>query len=247
MVLNVPKYPVPLFRLFWKMGGWIVLITGVVLVVFTLISHANLKTARRFENEGRRAVALITNKEKTVRRDSDGNDKVNYWLTLDFVTGLGEAITVRQSVGHGQYNSLQEGGELPLYYLVSEPGKVELTQGSHRKGARITQWIALIAGLIWLTALWVIGGWAVSAVRTRRFGTRKEAMVQEIKRTNVKINNRPRYRLVWRDNEGREGQSLLHRHSNLDSLKPNDIIHIYQGPKRSWWVGDVGERPEFTS
>ncbi len=247
MVLNVPKYPVPLFRLFWKMGGWIVLITGVVLVVFTLISHANLKTARRFENEGRRAVALITNKEKTVRRDSDGNDKVNYWLTLDFVTGLGEAITVRQSVGHGQYNSLQEGGELPLYYLVSEPGKVELTQGSHRKGARITQWIALIAGLIWLTALWVIGGWAVSAVRTRRFGTRKEAMVQEIKRTNVKINNRPRYRLVWRDNEGREGQSLLHRHSNLDSLKPTDIIHIYQGPKQSWWVGDVGERPEFTS
>ncbi len=247
MVLIIPKYPVPLFRLFWKMGGWIVLITGVLLVVFTLISHFNLKTAKRYEAEGRRVVALITTKEKTVRRDSDGDRKVSYWLTLEFVAGLGEAITVRQSVGKGQYNSLQEGDELPLFYLASKPGKVELTQGSHRKGARITQWFALIAGLIWLAALWIIGGWAVSAVRARRFGPRKEAMVQEIKRTNVKINNRPRYRLIWRDNEGREGQSLLHRHSELDSLKPTDIIHIYQGPKRNWWVGDVGERAEFTT
>ena len=247
MVLNIPKYPVPLFRLFWKMGGWMVLITGALLVLFTLISQSNLKTARRFEAEGRSTVALITDKEKTVRRDSDGNDKVSYWLTFEFVTGLGQAITVRQSVGRGQYNSLKQGDELPLFYLASEPGKVELTQGSHREGARVTQWIALIAGLVWLAALWIIGGWAVSAVRARRFGPRKEAMVQEIKRTNLKINNQPRYRLVWRDKEGREGQSLLHRHSVLDSLRPNDIIHIYQGPKQSWWVGDVGERPEFTS
>lgn len=113
------------------MGGWVVLITGVLLLVFTLISHFNLKTARMFEAEDRRVVAKITDKEKIVRRDPDGNDKVSYWLTLEFVTGLGEAVTVRQS--------------------------------------------------------------------------------------------------------------------ELDSLKPTDIIHIYQGPKRSWWVEDVGERAEFIS
>jgi len=38
MVLIIPKYPVPLFRLFWKMGGWSMLIAGVLLVVFTLIA-----------------------------------------------------------------------------------------------------------------------------------------------------------------------------------------------------------------
>jgi hypothetical protein len=242
MVLVIPKYPVPLFRLFLKMGGWVVLITGVLLVVFTLISESNLKTAKRFEAEGRRTVAVIGEKERAVRREPDGDKKISYWLTLEFITGLGEQMSVRRSVGKSQYQSVQEGGKLTLFYLASEPDKIELSQGSYLKGARVTQWIALLAGLIWLAALWIIGGWAVSAVRARRFGSREEAMVQEIKRTGVKINNRPRYRLVWRDDKGREGQSLMHKASDLDGLKPTDTIHIYQGTKRSWWEGDVGAR-----
>ena len=247
MVLNIPKYPVSFLRLFFKMGGWIVLILAVVLLILSLVSHANLKTAKRFETEGLSAIARVTDKEKTVKRNSDGKRTTTYYLTLQFSTQTGKDISVRSSVGSRKYNSVQEGDEIPLYYLASAPETTEITKGSHRKGSRITQFIALMIGLGWLAALWIIGGWTVSAVRARRFGPRKEAMVQEVKRTGVKINNQPRYRLVWRDAEGREGQSLLHRYSELESLKPNDIIHIYQGPKQSWWVGDVGERPEFTS
>lgn len=245
MVLIIPRYPVSFLRLFLKMGGWIVLVLGVVLLVLTLISHFNLKTAKRFDEEGRRAVALISEKEKIVSRDSDGDRQTSYYLTLEFTTHKRREMSVRRSVGGSKYRSVQEGGEIVLYYLASEPETTELTQGSHRKGSRITQTIALIDGLVCLAVIWVIGGWAVSAVRARRFGARQEAVVQEIKRTGVKINNQPRYRLVWRDNKGREGQSLLHRASDLDSLKSNDIIHIYQGIKRSWWVGDVGERVEL--
>ncbi len=229
------------------MGGWFVIISGAMLVLFTLISQANLETAKRFETEGRSAVAQIVKKEKTVRHDSDSRTKISYWLTLDFVTDLGEEISVRRSVGRGAYQSVEQGGTQNLYYLASDPHKIELSRGSHRKGARVTQWIALIAGLIWLAALWIIGGWAVSAVRARRFGTREEAMVQEVLQTGVKINNQPRYRLVWRDARGREGKSLLHKRSELEGLRPGDPITIYQGLKHSWWVGDIGERAEFTS
>jgi len=189
MVLVIPAYPVPLFRLFWKMGGWVVMITGVLLVVFTLISHFNLKTAKRFEAEGRSAVAVILNKEKTTQREPDGDTKINYWLTLEFVTGLGEDVTVRRSIGKSRYRSVQEGDAQTVFYLASEPDRIELSQGSHQKGARITQWIALFAGLIWLAALWMTGGWAVSAVRARRFGNREQALVQEVMQTGLKINN----------------------------------------------------------
>ncbi len=246
MVLIIPTYPVSFFRLFWKMGGWVVMIFGVLLLVFTLISHFNLKTAKRFENEGLSAIALVTDKKKTVNRNADGKRTTTYYLTLDFTSQTGRDISVRRSVGSRKYDSVQVGNEMALYYLASDPETTEVTQGSHRKGSRITQIIALIAGLGCLAAIWIIGGSTVSAVRARRFGPREEAYVQEIKRTGVKINNKPRYRLVWRDSKGHEGQGLLHKASDLENLQPNDVIHIYQGAKRSWWVGDVGERAEFT-
>ena len=47
-------------------------------------------------------------------------------------------------------------------------------------------------------------------------GERRAAEVTEHYRTSVRVNNRPMYRLKWRDGAGREGQSMWHRSSTLD-------------------------------
>lgn len=227
------------------MGGWIVIVFGVCLLIFTLISNANLNTAKRFEAEGQEAVAIVLRKYQTESRDADGDTTVTNWLILEYSTRRGEKITLTRTAGSSEYERAKVQEEFELRYLASEPRKTELTPGSYRSGSRITQGIALVLGLIWLGLLWKIGGWSVSAVRARRFGAREEAVVTEVRRTGVKVNNRPRYRLVWQDAHGREGTSLMRRMSELKSFRPGDHIEIYQGAKHSWWVGDVGERPEY--
>jgi len=42
--------------------------------------------------------------------------------------------------------------------------------------------------------------------------------------------------------QGREGQSLMHKAADVGGIRPGDTVGIYQGVKRAWWVGDVGER-----
>ena len=49
---HIPDPPPSLFRLFNRMGGWMVIIAGAALLLFTLISHLALQTAKRFEAEG---------------------------------------------------------------------------------------------------------------------------------------------------------------------------------------------------
>ena len=57
-----------------------------------------------------------------------------------------------------------------------------------------------------------------------------------------RVNKQPRFRIVWRDMQGREGQSLMHKAADVGGIRPGDTVGIYQGVKRAWWVGDVGER-----
>lgn len=245
MSFTIPHQPVSLLRLFLKMGGWFVVVAGVSILLFTLFSHLSLQTARQFEREGLHTQAIVTKKYDTENRDADGDRTMTYWLTLEYVTESGEEITLNRSVRLSTYRSAQIGAPLDLLYLRSAPTTTEVTPGSNLSTSRVAQGIALVMGLVWLAALWIVGGWAVSAVRARRYGARETASVTQVRKTNVKINRGARYRLVWTDAQGREGTSLLHQHANLAGFQAGDQIDIYQGVKHAWWVGDIGERPEF--
>lgn len=236
--------PAPsLFRLFSRMGGWIVLLSGVVLLVLTLISQLAFHLANRFEEEGRMATATVRERYTTTSTDSDGDTTTSHWLGFDFVTDRKEEISLTETVGTSLYRAMQVGDSFELRYLASAPETVETTPGSNRTATRVTQMIALGVGALWLIGLWVVGGWAVAAVRARRHGARIKARVTSVERSNVRVNNRPRYRLTWEDAQGRTGKSLLRKREDLSGYRPGDTIEVFQGIKHSWWVGDVGERP----
>ena len=139
--------PVSLFRLFWKMGGWIVIVFGAILLIFTLISQMSLSAAKRFEAEGVPATAVVTQKYYTESIDSDGDRSVTYWLTLNFVTQNKQDITVTESVSSSEYARGEVGEAFELVYLQSEPEWVELTPGSYATGAKVAQIGALVAFL----------------------------------------------------------------------------------------------------
>lgn len=236
--------PVSLLRLFLKMGGWFVLILGAVLLVLSLIGQSAFNAARRFDAEGLQTVARVTEKYTTESTDSDGDRTVTYWLGLDYTTRAGEEISKTRSVSSGEYRRVRQGDEIDIWYLESDPERTEVTRGSNAQGARVMRIVALVLGAAWLGLLWLVGRWAVEAVRARRYGTCEEAEVTEIYRTSIRVNNRPRYRLKWRDAQGREGKSLLRKSGDLEGYRPGQRVRIYQGLKRAWWAGDIGDRSD---
>lgn len=241
---NAPLAPVSLFRLFSRMGGWIVIILGVFLLFFTIISQLSLQEAKRFETEGLEAQATVLEKYTTTSRDSDGDERISYWLRFSFVTQVKEEIEQRETVNTALHRSVEVGDTFDLLYLRSDPERVETSPGSNRTMSRFTQGAALVFGVVWLIGIWIVARWAVAGTRARKYGQRHTVKVASVDRTGVRINNRPRYRVAWIGPEGTRGRSLLQRSSAVAGMKAGDEIDIYQGIKTGWWVQDVGERPE---
>ena len=236
--------PVPLWRLFWRMGGWITLIFLLFLIVLTLFSVLSLRLAERFDVEGRETTAAVLDKYERVSTDSDGDREVTYYFVLQYETQAGQTIEIGRSVGSGLYRRTDIGTRIPVWYLESQPEKIEVSRGENRSASVLTQWFALAFGIGALVAMWFPGRRAVAAVRARRYGARETAQVTGLERTRYRVNNRYRYRLAWKEQNGRAGTSLAYKEVDLDGYRAGDRITVYQGIKRAWWSGDVGERPE---
>ncbi|WP_120501795.1 DUF3592 domain-containing protein [Roseovarius sp. EL26] len=244
MTGEIGQRPPSVVQLFLKMGGWFVLVLGGLILLISVVGQSNFKTAERFENEGRLAQAEVVKKYTSEHREPDGDIEITYRLVAQFTPTGGDLTKVDRSVPRSFYDDVEEGGRVELLYLPNQPSKVELTRGANRAGATFLSRLSLVLGMIWLVALWVVGRWAVAGVRARRFGTREEALVSEVKQSMITINGRARFRLVWVDAQGREGTSLLHVWDDLAHFKTGDRVMIYHGVKRSWWAGDIGTRPE---
>lgn len=226
------------------MGGWVTLIFLVLLCIMTLFSTLSLNLAERFEAEGRETAAAVLDKYQTVTTDSDGDREVTYYFVLQYDTQRGETLEITESVGSGIYNRTQTNTRIPIWYLETEPDRIEVTKGSNRTASIVTRWIALVFGIVALAVMWFPARRAVAAVRARRYGARETARVTGTKRTNYRVNNRYRYRLTWKEQSGRSGESLAYRESQLSGFQRGEKITVYQGIKRAWWSGDVGHRPE---
>ncbi|MCZ7676744.1 MAG: DUF3592 domain-containing protein [Roseovarius sp.] len=174
--------PVSMWRLFLKMGGWFVLGLGATVLVLAFIGQQFFSTAKRFEVEGRRAMALVTEKYITESTDSDGDRTITRWLDLEFTTRAGEGIAITKSVGTGEYHRARKGAEIELWYLESAPTRVEITRGSNARAracCRSSCWCLERCG--WGSCGWSGAGWsrrcapAATAPVSRRRSRRSSA------------------------------------------------------------------------
>lgn len=88
--------------------------------------------------------------------------------------------------------------------------------------------------------------WARDLRRLGLEGVAIAAEIVEVRVTGVRVNGRPRYRLVWRylDAAGiaREGTSWLGPRERFRGLEPGQAVEILVDPsdtRRSAWVGDL--------
>ncbi|WP_152475495.1 DUF3592 domain-containing protein [Roseovarius sp. THAF9] len=226
--------------LFLRIGGKDFLLGMVILIVMTAVSYSQLVTAHRFATEGVKTVAQVE-RAYTSERRRDGRTVTGYHLDLSFATESRRRVAVSEKVDRDFYGRTGPGESLDLWYLPSEPDTVELIPDSFRNKGRMAQWFALFMGVIWLGILWFSGRKAVAGYLARQHGRKGKGTVLRVDTIQTRREG-TWYRLVWRDDAGREGKSLKYRAGRLERFEPGSTLSVYHGPKRSWWIGDVGVR-----
>ncbi len=228
------------FNLFIRLGGWASLIFGVALVVLTLISATQLYLADRLDRDGRFAQAAVVDKRIAVSTDSDGDTDTDYFVTFRFKTSAG-GHQVEDEVSGAFYDRVGIDDEHVIRYLASDPDIIESDIGSYRRGGNVLRLLGLVMGIGGLATLWLFGRQTNRAILARRDGERRLAEVVAIAETNVRVNKRRQGRLVWREPDGRVGESLMRDYGELGRLyKGGDEIVVFRLGDEAWWEGDVG-------
>ncbi len=229
------------FSLFVTFGGWAALGIGALVVVITLFSAGALGLAARFDRDGALAYAVVSDKRMTQTTDSKGNVTRDYFVVFAFKVRGGTGQRVETEVPAAYFHGVDEGEERPIRYLRSDPTTVESDIGYYRRTGLWLRWLGLVLGLAGLAALWRFGARANRAVKVRRDGEKRYARVTGIREVKLLVKGAPQGRLVWREEDGQVGESLLH---NAEWLRgryaPGEPVVVFRHGRHAFWEGDVG-------
>ena len=225
------------FSLFLRLGGWVCLLAAVGLLLLTLFSAISLRLADRLDSEAGYAWATITG--KTVLGPKDSPDA--YRVSFTYKTRGGGGLTAETDVSEGYYKDARIGETREIRYMLDDPAQIELEFGQSRAVGRALQFAALVLGVIGLAALWWLGQQTNHAIKARRDGDKRLATVTAIIESGVEVNYEDMGRLVWRETDGKTGQSLMR---NMDELRRlydvGDPIVVFRLGRHAYWEGDVG-------
>lgn len=233
------------FALFLRLHGWIAAISLVFAILFGILTLSLGQKAERLESDGAIATATVLDKRIEERRDDDGDIKRSYWMDVRFPAGDG-TVTESSRVSRGFYGETAIGDAIPVTYWRPDPTVFELEPGSTRSKIlipKIISALALAGSLFWG---WHTAQKAQGAAYLYARGERRRAQVIEHAETNYKVNKRPRYRLVWRDETGLVGRSWPMGETALANHPKGADLTIYADPAGklpSVWEGDVAKRP----
>lgn len=225
-------------KVIWRHLLWVPLIPLVISVAFGLIAWHQAGHARLLENHGVDGVAVVTNRDIRVRRDSNNGERRDFRLFYTFDAGLGEIVSSYRAVNAARYHATAIGDEIPVRYVSFRPDIHEIEEGT-------SQLISVVFGLVSVvTGLGALGSGAwvwrrkASLIRAARSGPVCEARVEGHVPSNVTVNNRRLMQARWLDAMGATGQTAPARDDRLPAV--GSVIVVYVDPKsgRGWWEGD---------
>lgn len=225
------------FSIFFSAGGTFAVIAAVALLAFTSIAVFSYSQASRFDRDGIETSADIV--DTRTRRKSEGHR--SYYATFQFDVE-GRSYRVEKNVSRSFHATHPKGATSTIYYLRTNPKKIEYFRGENHQDGQQTQFISGIAGIIALGALWYFGQRTNRAVLARQRGHRTVATVTEVVERKKKGKPTGKVYMTWRLADGALGKSLDRKKEELLALGTGSEIIVYVRKGESWWEGDVGPR-----
>jgi hypothetical protein len=103
--------------------------------------------AQALATEGVEVQATVTDRRIVEERDrqSDGDVRTTtkYYFGLSFQTADGTDVQIEELVGRDQYEAVESGGTIALFYLPTRPDFVEFNRGDKLKATGFLRWMGL--------------------------------------------------------------------------------------------------------
>lgn len=218
--------------------SWVYALLIVAGLGLAAIEISSYRTFSRISVEGVEAAGLVTNKsEQRSGRDNKGK---SYRLSYSFETADGSYIQGIQDVTEEFFDAQAVDGKIAVLYLPSDPSTNFVEPSKLTKGF----WVGVFASIGLILGGIAGGFFAVSRARAcvtlRDTGEMRTATV-----TSHEIEGQKKEKgyMVWRDESGDEGRSLVYPLENL--LPVGASITVFadrEGRLKSVWEGDIGSR-----
>ncbi|OSQ50763.1 DUF3592 domain-containing protein [Marivita geojedonensis] len=240
------KKPLPLWRLFWNMGGYFTLFGAAIVIVTLLIFNEKAKSEQEFALHGEVATAELVRNYTTRKRKTTGTvgSKTVYNFSLRYETVQGMAVSSDRRVERHLFYAYDEGSEFEIKYLPDNPQKTRIGDDDYARSAAEALRIAILLAVITTIISGYVLRQAMAARHARDHGRRETAKVVRVQKTWVRGVKDWQSRLIWMDSSGQEHKSRLYEYDEIKDFEPGQTIAFYRGKKRAWWTGDVGERAE---
>jgi hypothetical protein len=212
------------------------------MVLLAALSVRALTTADGYGPEAVTAQAVIAGKR--VRQiDGEKSYYVRFVFTPEIRGKFGRRVSKEHQVSGGYYRNTRRDETVPIRYLVEDPAGFEYLVDEDKYGQWALQILALLAGLVWLVALWAAGKRANRAVLARSTGQIEFGAVEAVVEDGGIFGLcQEKGRLVWRDRHNRRYVGMVQELSALKPYQPGAKIQIFMRNGESWWVGDIGPR-----
>lgn len=226
-------------RLFTRHFIWAPLIPALIALITGAIASHQLRTAELLDIYGIEATATITARDIRRSRDSEGNERVEYYVTARFQPATGPEVTTRHSVSRTRFEALPPGTETPLRYVGHDPAISEIEPGRAALTGRILGWLAAAGMVVALGIAFWVGRRKASLFRAARRGEVRQARVTGRVVTNTRINGHRQYRLTWTDAAGSAGRSGLFRAEVLPPEGSVIVVYVDGRSGRGWWEEEL--------
>jgi Protein of unknown function (DUF3592) len=224
---------------FFRLWGWFALLATVLSVIAWFIATANIQAAQRLVIEGVETTAELTRVYRSTDKDSDGRTTYRYKASYRF-TVAGKTYEDEQDLTYDFYQKIGTGQRIPARYWAKDPSVSEIEPGRTAKAAWIAGFGALALSFAALIFARLGLNRAASTTWMHRHGVKQHAMVTGHIKSWLSINNRPRWRATWRQEDGREGCTYLVRFDQLPNIGTYiSILADPEGQRDSIWIGDL--------
>jgi uncharacterized protein DUF3592 len=101
------------------LGGLLALAAGGFLIFLGVKEY---RTSKRLVNEGKTAVAKVTDKDVSVGRKG----RRSYYVSVEFKAESGQEVDERLRVSSSEYDAAAVGGTVPVQYLAEDPSTCQI-------------------------------------------------------------------------------------------------------------------------
>lgn len=230
----------PIYRIFWRSGGWIAILFVWLGLIIAASGVLTLQNATHLAANGVTTTAQITN--KTAQDTTEEASRIDYFVEYTLATPNG-TFAGQAKVNREYYFSVSEGEVVSLRYLAETPEVHELYDGDLKRSGQATSVVG--AGFTGLGLLITLGFGLIARQGAGLLASGAKVQATVHAKSSFVLISRLKFDFKLPDGRTETGKSFWRFARAHKGIMPRDLIEVrYNNAQTStsFWFDDLTQR-----